>query len=68
METSIKEISGVRRLAVASVLGTLIVPVLAAVVLPPAAASVLPVLALLLPFIAAGMLDGAVEHADHVHA
>ncbi len=68
MGTSIKEISGVRKLALAAVAATVVIPVLAAAVLPPAATSILPVLAILLPFIAAGVLDGAVEHASQAHA
>ncbi|HEX7477141.1 MAG TPA: hypothetical protein VF331_05005 [Polyangiales bacterium] len=63
METSIKVTSGVRRLAVASVVVSVLIPVLAAAVLPPAAVGFLPVLALLLPFIAAGVVDGRFELA-----
>ena len=68
METSIKAGGGGRKLAVMSVLATVGTAMLAAVVLPPAAADVLPVLALLLPFIAAGVVDCAVEPTGEAHA
>jgi hypothetical protein len=51
---------------VASAVVSVLIPVLAAAVLPPTAAGALPVLALLLPFIAAGVVDGRFEPATSV--
>ena len=64
MELSTQTLSRARKLGAVAVIGSAAAVALAAVMLPPAVAGLLPVLALMTPFLAAGIVEGAIDTMD----
>jgi hypothetical protein len=66
MNLTTTELTRARKLAIVTVASTFSTVALAALALPANIASgVLPVLALTLPFVAAGVLDSRIDHMTH---
>ena len=62
MNLSNQNLARARKLALVAVAGTFSAVALAALALPPNILDVLPVLALIVPFLAAGVLENRIDH------